>query len=138
MALKVVLNSNLDTNEIAKVVIVSENRILLLLRKSDQPFPQHWDLPGGHLRVGETPEQGATRETKEETNLTVENLSPFFKEGRSSYFKTEDFAGNMFGAHELPEHDGYIWLAIEDLITVNNISEKYRKVIQIATESAER
>lgn len=33
-----------------------------------------WSLPGGHLEYGETPEETAFRETKEETGMTIQNI----------------------------------------------------------------
>jgi len=35
-----------------------------------EPKKGFWCLPGGFMELGETPEQGALRELKEETNLT--------------------------------------------------------------------
>lgn len=40
----------------------------------------HWDLPKGHMEEGESEEQTALREVKEETNLDVE-LVENFREG---------------------------------------------------------
>ena len=37
----------------------------------------HWDFPKGHLEAGETKEQAARRELKEETNLTADIASGF-------------------------------------------------------------
>ncbi|MFW6059851.1 MAG: NUDIX domain-containing protein [Phycisphaeraceae bacterium] len=36
-----------------------------------------WDIPGGHVEVGETLEQAVRREVHEETGATLERLQPF-------------------------------------------------------------
>ena len=48
--------------------------VLLLLRAVD-PGIGDWDLPAGYLEAGESAEEGALRETREETGLEVELLS---------------------------------------------------------------
>jgi len=47
----------------------SDGRILLVKRKMP-PKQGSWCLPGGFLELQESPEQGALRELKEETDLT--------------------------------------------------------------------
>lgn len=42
---------------------------VLLIRRGEHPFRDHWALPGGFLRRTETIEECAFRELKEETNL---------------------------------------------------------------------
>ena len=47
---------------------------ILLLRRAVPPEAGRWDLPAGYLGPRESPEQGALRETLEETGLEVELL----------------------------------------------------------------
>ena len=53
------------------VVIPSEDGVVLIRRGTD-PYEGMWALPGGFVEVGETVENAAVREAKEETNLDVE------------------------------------------------------------------
>ena len=49
------------------------NRLLIYLRdnKPEIPFPNHWDFFGGHVEVGETPEQALVREVMEELGVNL-------------------------------------------------------------------
>lgn len=47
---------------------------VLLLRRAVEPGFGAWDLPAGYLDPGESPEQAAVRETREEAGLEVELL----------------------------------------------------------------
>lgn len=51
-------------------VVVRKNGDLLLVKRSVEPKKGYWCLPGGFIELGESPEQGALRELKEETGLT--------------------------------------------------------------------
>lgn len=53
------------------VVIPSEDGVVLI-RRGSEPYEGMWALPGGFVEVGETVENAAVREAKEETNLDVE------------------------------------------------------------------
>ena len=58
-------------------IINSENKLLLIKRRSnDVHKPGQWDIPGGRLELGENPFLGLKRETKEETNLDIDIVSP--------------------------------------------------------------
>lgn len=48
-----------------------EDRILLCRRAID-PRVGHWTVPGGFMEIGESTEEGARRETLEETGVPVE------------------------------------------------------------------
>lgn len=41
------------------------------------PYPNMWDIPGGHIEKNETPEQCIIREMKEEMNLDIEGFALF-------------------------------------------------------------
>ena len=63
----------------AVILVDGSGRILLQLR-DDNPeilFPNHWGITGGAARRGETMEQVARREVKEETGIVLEEFQPF-------------------------------------------------------------
>ena len=53
-------------------LIVPKNNQILFVRRAFEPAKGCWSLPGGFLELGETLEEGALRELKEETNLKGE------------------------------------------------------------------
>ena len=52
----------------AGVLLVENGRVLLVRRKYD-PRAGQWCIPAGFMEAGETPEQSAVRELREETGL---------------------------------------------------------------------
>lgn len=67
--------------KIAAIILENDKgEFLLALRdnKSWIPFPNHWDLIGGHVEEGETPEEALVREVKEELNIDIGEFC-FFK-----------------------------------------------------------
>lgn len=64
----------LNTKAIAKTVVLSADRRVLLLRRSndDPKGPGLWDLPGGTVEAGEQLEEAAYRELGEEAGLVFE------------------------------------------------------------------
>ncbi|MBI5662826.1 MULTISPECIES: NUDIX domain-containing protein [Ignavibacterium] len=53
------------------ILINNNNEVLLLLRdnKPEIPFPNQWDIPGGKIEDGETPDVTIKREMFEELSL---------------------------------------------------------------------
>lgn len=52
-------------------IIIDDGRVLLV-KRGHPPLAGEWSIPGGALEVGETVREGAVREAREETGLTVE------------------------------------------------------------------
>ena len=64
----------------ASIVFVNEREeVLLFLRDNDPkiPYPNMWDVPGGHVEDGETPEACIVREMKEEMDLDLRGFELF-------------------------------------------------------------
>ena len=61
------------------IFINDKDQILLFLRDDipEIPFPNMWDVPGGHLEPGETPEKCIVREMWEEMDLQLEDFKLF-------------------------------------------------------------
>lgn len=73
----------------ATAVVLRDNK-LLLLKRNTEPFKGMWDLPGGFMNEGETPEKTVKREMKEE--LGVEADVSFIKTVPGKYFwKDKEF-----------------------------------------------
>ena len=75
------------------ILLNRNNEVLLLLRdnKIDIPFPNMWDIPGGKVEDGESPEQALRREMTEE--MFIKNL------GEINLFKiltSENITDNIF------------------------------------------
>lgn len=60
-----------DSNVICKAVVVDSKGRVLILKDASSDFH---DLPGGHIKTGETMMDGLAREVKEETGLTIFNI----------------------------------------------------------------
>jgi 8-oxo-dGTP diphosphatase len=57
---------------IAIAVVEQDDRFLVGLRAADQPLGGLWEFPGGRLEPGETPEEAAVRECREEAGIDIE------------------------------------------------------------------
>jgi ADP-ribose pyrophosphatase YjhB (NUDIX family) len=66
-------------------LICSKGDEILLVKRAFDPGKGEWSLPGGFLELGETLEEGAERELKEETNLNGKVIKLI---GNCSYFNS--------------------------------------------------
>ena len=60
--------------QFAQKAVIHRDDTLLMVRKAlTDPFqPGRWELPGGRLQQGETPDEALVREVREEVGLTVQ------------------------------------------------------------------
>ena len=107
--------------QIAQILLFDrDNRLIIYLRdnKPEIPFPNHWDLIGGHVEEGETPEQALAREVREEIGIDLRQWQ-FFR--RYDCFSGDAYPNIKFIYHgrtesraaELPLYEGQRLAAIE-------------------------
>ena len=115
------------------VVVDALDRVLLLLRPTWIKWGAgQWAFPGGKLEVGETREDAAIRETKEETQLNVRDLKEvqISLDKSLTMFYTRDYTGVVKIDWE---HDDFVWLTrdeIESYDLAPQVLEAYDWVLQ--------
>lgn len=101
-----------DTGRRAGLVVIRQNAVLLTRQYRFLINDLSWEIPGGKIDDGETPEDAAVRECLEETGLECRNLKPLlrFHPGLDSnhnptfIFHTNDFVetpGFQLDSHEV-------------------------------------
>ena len=53
------------------IFIFDENQNFILIKRKNNPYKNHWALPGGFVDYGERVEDAAIREALEETSINV-------------------------------------------------------------------
>jgi 8-oxo-dGTP diphosphatase len=111
----------ISMKQIAAIILENDRgELLLALRdnKSWIPFPNHWDLIGGHVEEGETPEEALVREVKEELDIDIKDYA-FFK-------KFECLTGDAY-ENEKYIYSGKINLPIEEITLLEGERAQYFK-----------
>lgn len=104
---------------IAAIILENDKgEFLLYLRdnKPGIPFPNHWDLIGGHVEEGETPEEALVREAKEELDIDLKEFT-FYK-------KYECLTGDAYENVKYI-YSGKINLPIEEITLLEGDYPKY-------------
>jgi 8-oxo-dGTP diphosphatase len=57
---------------VAGLIADDGDRVLITRRRHDQPLPLYWELPGGKIEPGESPEVALRRELREELDAAAE------------------------------------------------------------------
>tara|TARA_B100000886_G_C20425600_1_gene493826 strand:+ start:2289 stop:2681 length:393 start_codon:yes stop_codon:yes gene_type:complete len=118
-----------DSEIVAKIVIFDDKGRVLFLKRSDymEKFAGDWDLPGGHIKLGENLLNGLKRETREETRLKIKN-PVFLKKIKNLYFFYEKYNSEKIKLSD--EHTDYKFFKKSDL----NPKEKFHRVAIQALE----
>lgn len=109
-----------------KGAIFNENKFIIV-KRSDCTRGEHglWELPGGRMEFGETPEQTLTRELQEEIGLNVEILKPiktwsFFRDENTQLVGITCLCRYKGGEINLSvEHIEYAWVGFEEICNFN-------------------
>ena len=119
-----------DSSKVVKIVLVDSENKVLFLKRTDymDKFAGEWDLPGGHVHVGEKLFDGMQREVEEETGLKVFRATLFTKVGRLHFFKGKYEQGNIILSRE---HSEYEW---RDPLERENLS-KFEKIARMVIEN---
>jgi 8-oxo-dGTP diphosphatase len=105
--------------EIAAIILENDKgEFLLYLRENKPgiPFPDHWDLIGGHVEEGETPDEALVREVKEELDLDLKDYT-FYK-------KYECLTGDAYENTKYI-YTGKINLPIEEITLLEGVRPQF-------------
>ena len=107
----------------ASIIFVNQHdQVLLLLRddKPEIPFPNHWDVLGGHVEENENPAECIVREMLEEIDYKLDSPMLFkvfhqFEKIEHTYWQREDF-----DIEEITLNEGQRlqWFSREDVETM--------------------
>ena len=81
------MSTNFSAPRVGVGVLITKDQQVLLLRRRNTHGAGTWSTPGGHLDFGETPEQCAVREVREETGLAIDDVA--FRTITNDVFATE-------------------------------------------------
>jgi ADP-ribose pyrophosphatase YjhB (NUDIX family) len=129
----------------AAVVLLQDNKIALIERH--RLGLHYFTCPGGHVEPGETPEQAAVREAREELGLEVsiqQLLAKIWWHGRPQYYYLVEAVGGEFGTgageemlHPNPKKGTYqpVWVPVEQLLDLPVLPYKFAEMV-ITAQSA--
>lgn len=95
----------------ASVALLRDDEVLLIQR-ARAPYRLLWTLPGGRREAGETIEQCAVREVREELGVAIGALTPILVQTltsaagdwRLAVFATRDFSDGIVTEDEIADH----------------------------------
>jgi 8-oxo-dGTP diphosphatase len=116
------INNKKIINVVGAVIKNERNEILCTLRNKDKDLGNYWEFPGGKIEPNETKEKAIEREIKEELDLVVKSKEILME----TICERENFIINLTcfecdiiaGKLTLNEHEAYLWLKPESLLSL--------------------
>jgi 8-oxo-dGTP diphosphatase len=104
---------------VTAAIIQKADKILIARRKKGDPLEYQWELPGGKIEPGETPEECLKRELYEEFGIETE-IKNFFCSSKYDYPHVSIellafFAHHLSGELKPTDHDRVQWARISEL-----------------------
>lgn len=126
---------------IAVAVLVRDGRALLGHRHPDRRwYPDCWDLIGGHIEAGETPEEAVRRECREEIGVEIQEFRklPMTVSDPNldlSAFLVTQWHGEPTNAAP-DEHDDLAWFTADEIGHLTLADPSGRALLQAAARSS--
>jgi len=113
-----------DTKSVAKVIIKWKNKCLFLRRAGEDT----WELPGGHLNIGENFKAGAKREVKEETGMKISKLKTILRQKDFCLYVARP---KVIKVTLSDEHTDYVWVKAKDIkkLDISDATKRNLRVI---------
>lgn len=126
---------------VAAALLARDGRVLLAHRHPDRRwFPDCWDLVGGHLEPGESPEEAARRECHEELGVRIGDPAPLLRHSHGGLdlhaFLVTQWAGEPANAAP-DEHDDLAWFTAEEIDGLHLADAALRRHLQEAARCSD-
>jgi len=105
--------------QVTAAVIIEDGRLLITRRPPSDPLAGFWELPGGKIELGETPQQCLARELSEELDMSTEVgeiVARTIYHYDHGSFEMLALTTKRFSEFELRVHDRFAWVTTEDLM----------------------
>jgi len=114
----------------AVAIVKCNNKWLLGLSTSNDDRGSKWCFPGGSIKGSETPQEGAEREAREETNVRCDAISGILKDSKAGVAFVVCKASNLRGLKPNSEFSNLGWFTEDEFKSLklyNNVTRLIAK-----------
>lgn len=134
-----------STIDVAAVLLMHRGAVLLARRGPNSSYPGIWEIPGGKIEAGESPEQAAVREIREELGISPDRLRAFVSlsvQARASSKTVVLWTFLGRSPHRdftSTDHDQVVWIALSELesfvqLNLSRIAEPDIPVLKVLAQ----